>query len=160
MKKKTRKTTGVKHCLECAICKEAILSSATLECGHSFCKCCVTEHFKYKKSCPICRKVLSGGYYPSYSLDALIQHLLSPSQLKRYNVRKSEEASHVNNARIGMKLDVLDSSGEWRVGWVKLVVDMPDCLPFLLVSYQNGCSESEELIAQNSQRLATFGCHT
>ncbi len=44
-----------KH-FNCMICQEVLLDPMILKCGHTYCKVCIVDWMKQKKTCPECRK--------------------------------------------------------------------------------------------------------
>jgi len=42
----------------CSICLETINEGSISECGHVYCSECIKNWFKYKKTCPMCKKAL------------------------------------------------------------------------------------------------------
>ncbi|XP_054264863.1 E3 ubiquitin-protein ligase rnf8-like isoform X1 [Macrosteles quadrilineatus] len=50
-----REIDGLEDDLMCSICAELYIEPTALNCGHMFCKQCITEWSKKKKICPMCR---------------------------------------------------------------------------------------------------------
>ena len=63
--------------LLCPICRQMMVSSLTLVCGHSFCRSCIHEWKTKSPSCPLCRQALRfvGGYLQNSKLQKNLENI-------------------------------------------------------------------------------------
>jgi hypothetical protein len=70
----------------CGICADIIYQTATLGCGHAYCRSCILEWFRKKKICPVCRTKHKGAPTPSrfadHTIDTLVQQCLNEEEKK------------------------------------------------------------------------------
>jgi hypothetical protein len=59
--------------IECGICREMLLKPHTTQCAHVFCKACIFEWMKEKKTCPSCRHNLTRDPVYNIPLDGVVQ---------------------------------------------------------------------------------------
>lgn len=57
---------------ECALCYAVYLQPVRTPCEHTYCRTCISDSMKYKKSCPMCRASLD-GFDPARA--AVVEHL-------------------------------------------------------------------------------------
>ena len=57
LKKKDKKTKQPRRTFDCGVCLDSkpCSSKASLKCGHSFCRKCISSWAKTETSCPLCR---------------------------------------------------------------------------------------------------------
>lgn len=151
---------------ECPICSDSILSCALTSCGHSFCEYCLNQSLIYSSLCPICRKEVSmSSYIPCKSIDAMVRSNLSKGQKRRYEKRLEKfeqwkEAKKLKNSKVGMKIDALDTENVWCVGLIRLKIDNGDKHPYLYIHYIGWDKSYDEILPENSYRLAPLGFYT
>jgi len=65
-----------------AQCADVIYQFAVLDCAHSYCRSCISEWFRKKKCCPVCRGKHKGTLQAvraaDNTIDVLVQQLLLP----------------------------------------------------------------------------------
>ena len=55
----------------CSLCQEAFREPVQTNCKDYFCEKCITQHFKDRKTCPVCEKKLDGNFNIARELVAL-----------------------------------------------------------------------------------------
>ncbi|KAI8979337.1 hypothetical protein BDF20DRAFT_868959 [Mycotypha africana] len=106
--------------LECSLCHLTLRQTRIVaECGHRFCKACITQRLRKNAACPICNKAADARnlrkdpmhdnlvVYVSQLKQALLPHSLTPLELSLQNksgdlLRKQDEVDTkmVNNQKI------------------------------------------------------------
>ena len=78
--------------LSCPVCHEIFKAPVILSCSHSFCKECLQQYWRTKKSqeCPVCRK--RSNYHPPVNL---VLKNLCESFLKERNERRSSGSEEI-----------------------------------------------------------------
>jgi hypothetical protein len=51
-----------KYPIFCSICQKNVLNSVKVDCGHNYCKECITEYIKVNNNCPNCRNEIKNIY--------------------------------------------------------------------------------------------------
>ncbi|OMJ80816.1 hypothetical protein SteCoe_18872 [Stentor coeruleus] len=154
-----------KHC-RCPICTEPIVKCALTNCGHTFCEYCFEQSIIYSSSCPLCRKKLTrSSTIPCKSIDNYIYSQLSDKQKESYVLRmglitKWNEEKKLSNTKVGMKIDALDTEGVWCSAVIRLKIDNGEKIPSLYIHYAGWDSSYDEIILENSYRLAPSGFYT
>ncbi|XP_076006665.1 E3 ubiquitin/ISG15 ligase TRIM25-like [Genypterus blacodes] len=61
--------------LQCSICLDVFTEPVTIECGHSFCKACIDQHWNPDAQCvcPLCNKLI--GAKPELCVNAIIAEI-------------------------------------------------------------------------------------
>uniref|UniRef100_A0A452IBI3 RING-type domain-containing protein n=1 Tax=Gopherus agassizii TaxID=38772 RepID=A0A452IBI3_9SAUR len=82
----------------CSICLEYLTEPVTIECGHNFCRACITQYSERRKSqsgtkfpCPECRALFQkGNFRPNRQLANIIESIkplrLQPGQAQNENL--------------------------------------------------------------------------
>ncbi|CAG9334120.1 unnamed protein product [Blepharisma stoltei] len=150
----------------CILCKQPIVLNATVECGHTFCEVCITEHLLENDNCPICnRNIKKTDFYPNLMLDEIIVSLIDKNEIFKYLSRKKfwmeikENSKVMENVKVGEKIDIKDEEGIWRKGVVKLVVG-GEGYSDLYVHYEGWENQHDEFLPNYSNRLAIAGFYT
>uniref|UniRef100_A0A8C3SIK6 RING-type domain-containing protein n=1 Tax=Chelydra serpentina TaxID=8475 RepID=A0A8C3SIK6_CHESE len=77
----------VKDQATCSICKDLFRDPVSSECGHSFCRECITQHCKEKEFynvCPQCRKTFQKiNLRPNRELKNIVESIDESSGLQR-----------------------------------------------------------------------------
>lgn len=152
--------------LSCPVCLDSILSCALTKCGHSFCEYCLNQSLAYSQLCPICRKPISiNSYIPCKSFDALVISTLSITEKKRFKKRLDrfeqwKVAKKLKNSKVGMKIDAMDTEGVWCVALIRLKIDNGEKYPYLYINYIGWDKSFDEILPENSIRLAPLGFYT
>jgi hypothetical protein len=77
----------------CAICMEVMVGVTVLNCTHSFCKCCITQHLVKSQTCPICRASATSGISVrsmDSAIDVLVGVHFTKEQLEEREVLKQD----------------------------------------------------------------------
>lgn len=69
--------------LTCSICSELFVKASTLNCTHTFCRHCISQWYKKRRDCPVCRKPII-SMNTSLALDNFIESMIEnlPTDLK------------------------------------------------------------------------------
>lgn len=80
---------------DCPLCLQLLYEPLTLECGHSFCRDCVSQALQRKRHCPLCRhhSTIDADDYPS---NVLITNILQKYIHSAY-VQRAKEVSHLRS---------------------------------------------------------------
>ncbi|KNC50858.1 uncharacterized protein AMSG_06763 [Thecamonas trahens ATCC 50062] len=70
--------------ITCALCLELMYRPVTTTCGHSFCHICLSEVFKFKPECPLCRAVLDA----EPAVNTVLAEVISSSFPEQYEARR------------------------------------------------------------------------
>ena len=81
---KLQSLTFMFFCVSCACVRVPVcVCVCVLDCAHSYCKSCISEWFKKKKQCPICRQKHKGAprsvRVADSTIDVLVAQLLLPA---------------------------------------------------------------------------------
>uniref|UniRef100_A0ABM5FH20 Zinc finger protein RFP-like isoform X1 n=1 Tax=Pogona vitticeps TaxID=103695 RepID=A0ABM5FH20_9SAUR len=74
-------STSVENAAGCPICFECLTHPVTLDCGHNFCRGCITKYCEEwewtgELECPICKaKFQKGHFRPNWQLASLVQEI-------------------------------------------------------------------------------------
>uniref|UniRef100_A0AC35TFP9 RING-type domain-containing protein n=1 Tax=Rhabditophanes sp. KR3021 TaxID=114890 RepID=A0AC35TFP9_9BILA len=60
----------------CPICLDLLLLPTIIQCGHTFCKSCISDALTLNENCCLCRKKSHGHLISNSNLQAIIEHLL------------------------------------------------------------------------------------
>jgi len=75
---------------DCALCFRMLYDPITTpNCGHTFCRECMSRALQQKSNCPVCRAEVSMDVV-SYPVNALLQHVLSSFAKEEYEERRIE----------------------------------------------------------------------
>ena len=133
---------------DCPICSDVIVSCALTSCGHSFCEFCINNALIYSQLCPICRKPLNiNSFVPCNSVDQIVESSLKGEQRRSFRRRKVrceqwKEKKTLKETKVGQKVDALDK------------------YPYLYIHYLGWDKSYDEVIPENSVRLAPLGFYT
>lgn len=91
--------------VQCFLCKQVILDVAVLSCSHSFCQCCIEQHFKKGKySCPMCgtmfEKNMKHRYNRCDQLDSIIWLVLEASSADERKVSITIFITRLSSANV------------------------------------------------------------
>lgn len=81
----------------CSICNEYFIQAAAINCGHMFCKACVTKWSQRKNTCPFCREqftIISPCKAVDNFLDQIIETWL-PDKLEVRNTLKASYSAEI-----------------------------------------------------------------
>ena len=78
-----------RHDFDCPLCFQLLYEAVTLNCGHTFCRDCLYQAFKFKKHCPICRQHSSKDISNCPS-NVLISKILEKYNSFKYKLRGNE----------------------------------------------------------------------
>ena len=77
---------------ECPICMSLLHEPATLSCGHSFCKACLTDSLRRSSDrCPSCRTVIAAPPATSLHLQLAISRLFPAEAARRLAAAPSDD---------------------------------------------------------------------
>eukprot|EP00466_Bigelowiella_natans_P001540 jgi/Bigna1/139953/aug1.53_g14661 len=77
--------------LECALCLKSLFDPVTTpECGHTFCRACLSRAVREKPNCPLCRHPLCKMDPKCHPVNSLIVHLVSKYAPREYKLREEE----------------------------------------------------------------------
>lgn len=79
--------------LECILCSRCLLDPVTTDCGHTFCRGCLTRVLDHRLSCPLCMAALNVGDYSRGStvvLQQAIQFLVPKDFKERVSINLKE----------------------------------------------------------------------
>ncbi|XP_041522887.1 tripartite motif-containing protein 30A-like [Microtus oregoni] len=87
----------VKEEVTCPICLDLMVESVSADCGHSFCRACITLNYESNKHkegegiCPVCRdSYLIGNLRPNWHMTNIVERLIqfesSPEEEQKVNV--------------------------------------------------------------------------
>ncbi|XP_066469216.1 tripartite motif-containing protein 10-like [Tiliqua scincoides] len=74
-------SASVEEELECPICTEFLRDPVTLDCGHNFCRGCITNYCEIWEDlgdleCPLCKaKIKKGNFRPNFSLANIVEKI-------------------------------------------------------------------------------------
>ncbi|XP_066469220.1 tripartite motif-containing protein 10-like [Tiliqua scincoides] len=74
-------TTDVEEEVKCPICKEYLSDPVTLDCGHNFCRGCITDYCEKWEDlgdleCPLCKaKIKRGNFRPNWQLANVVEKI-------------------------------------------------------------------------------------
>ncbi|XP_066474544.1 tripartite motif-containing protein 10-like [Tiliqua scincoides] len=96
-------SSSVEEELECPICTEFLRDPVTLDCGHNFCRSCITDYCEKWEDlgdleCPLCKaKIKKGNFRPNFSLANIVEKikLLSLNPGKEDLCLKHKERLHL-----------------------------------------------------------------
>ena len=90
--------------LSCTICLDIMYRPVTTECGHTFCKQCLSDALAVKKQCTICREPVTTDNLP---VNITLQKILEKKypdkirekekQFKKYMIQRTENENRVEN---------------------------------------------------------------
>lgn len=73
--------------LTCPICHEIVITTTALQCGHCFCKFCITLWMNRKEKCPLCtapfRKLI-----PMRTIDSVIENIFESFMSSRIKSKR------------------------------------------------------------------------
>lgn len=72
--------------LTCPICQDWFKSAVLCDCGHSFCRECITMWRQTKSTCPVCRATITTAPMDNKNIDAIclsVQNLMGPEIAKQ-----------------------------------------------------------------------------
>lgn len=72
--------------IECGVCKDILLKPHITQCSHMFCKPCIYEWLRHKKSCPTCRMQLTREPIHSLPHEHIIEICI------KYHPKEEQEA--------------------------------------------------------------------
>lgn len=151
---------------KCPICTDIMVKCTLTTCGHTFCQYCLEQSMIYSSLCPLCRKNLSpNSSIPCKALDTFIRCQLSNKQKEYYKLRMELTAKwncdkKLRNSAVGMKVDALDTEGIWCSAVIRLKIDKGEKFPFLYIHYAGWDSSYDEIISEDSYRVAPAGFYT
>lgn len=70
------------------------------------------------------------------------------------------DSRRIDNVDVGTKIDIRDTEYIWCEGTVKIKIECPNRDPLLVVHYEGWNKYFDEIIKQNSPRLAPHGCYS
>lgn len=151
---------------DCPICSDVIVSCALTSCGHSFCEFCINNALIYSQLCPICRKPLNiNSFIPCNSVDQIVESGLKDEQRRSFRRRKTrfeqwKDEKTLKETKVGQKVDALDTEGVWCIGIIRLKIENGEKYPYLYIHYIGWDKSYDEVIPENSVRLAPLGFYT
>ncbi len=74
---------------DCGICFSLLYEPITIECGHTYCRDCLSRAFKRQKHCPLCRRHSTFDPF-THPHNILISKLLEKYDQKMYRQRSEE----------------------------------------------------------------------
>ncbi|PFH34516.1 hypothetical protein BESB_065480 [Besnoitia besnoiti] len=80
---------GLRRELTCSICLELLQLPATVDCGHTFCRYCISHTKMHRRACPLCRQPLG---FSSLSINTVLANLLNTLGLRRARRRPLVDA--------------------------------------------------------------------
>lgn len=60
----------------CAICWQLMYQPVTTQCGHTFCRSCLSDALKMKRECIICRKVVTQSAHSVFPVNIMVQNII------------------------------------------------------------------------------------
>jgi len=160
--------------LICPLCLNFLYKCTTTVCGHSFCERCLDEYLILRKNCFLCDEVVRNKQLVScFSIDNVIEQIISKvasSQegtlvKERWDKQKKAhkdwvEGRKIENIEVGDKVDIRDTEYIWCEGKVKIKIECPNRDTLLVVHYEGWNKYYDEIIKQNSPRIAPHGLFT
>jgi hypothetical protein len=80
----------------CGICSDIIYQCVVLDCAHSYCKSCISEWFRKKKMCPVCRTKHKGTPRSVRVADTTIEVLVKQFLLPAARAERLERINRIN----------------------------------------------------------------
>ncbi|CAF1385937.1 unnamed protein product [Didymodactylos carnosus] len=119
--------------LTCALCTDPLLEPVCAQqCGHTYCRACITASFRRKSECPTCRLVLTlDDFHPVYTrsfLNQLNQLLVKCKFCSEENIQRGNYEDH---AKMCSKKPVSCAAADLNCPWTgrhnKLEEHMKTC---------------------------------
>ncbi|ODN06350.1 E3 ubiquitin-protein ligase RNF8 [Orchesella cincta] len=79
-------TEFVKEHFTCPICRDTIIDSTAISCGHKYCLACIDECLRTKPVCPLCDKLITSKtmqYADDLAIDSISQNLSVEWKIRR-----------------------------------------------------------------------------
>ncbi|XP_051899482.1 uncharacterized protein LOC127585825 [Pristis pectinata] len=89
--------------LNCPICLDFFIDPVTMECGHNFCRSCITQCWgeTKKNSCPECREVFQDG---KFRVNWALASLAQKARMLKVNQKEKESKHHCEEHEEELKL--------------------------------------------------------
>lgn len=92
---------GIKNEFECILCSKLYYEPATLPCGHTFCRHCISQSTIFNNKCPACRTIFHNNFSPpiTVSLKNILEKLF-PEEYNSRSIEVKEKANESQSMRI------------------------------------------------------------